>query len=211
MTDESAEGVGRSITPLPLAKGRIQRPSAVPDTARIHRRIVEALLDGVRHHPEAQAAISRTLAEAAEEADPTTLALADFQRLVGGVAALLDPEDPQGTGARLAGRAFFEGWSRHPSGRVFVDSLRTLPLPRAVVRLSDGLRFGSEGLALEGVLLGATRMRLILRGSRRSNAPFFCGCMETMLGLLGATGVQALPEPSPEGTQRLLISWEPPT
>lgn len=211
MADESAEEVGRRTTPLSLATGASQRPSAGPATVRIHRRIVEALMEGVRSHPEAQAAVSQGLAAAAEGADPTTLALADFHRLVGTVAALLDPEDPRVAGARLAGRAFFEGWSRHPSGRVFVDSLRTLPLTRAVVRLSDGLRFGSEGLALEGVLLGATRMRLILRGSRRSNAPFFCGCMETMLGLLGATGVQAIPEPSPEGTQRLLISWEPPT
>lgn len=211
MADESAEQAGPRTTPLPLATGGTERACAGPEPVRIHRRIVEALLEGVRSHPGAQAAVSEGLVTVAEGADPTTLTLADFQRLVSTVAALLDSEDPHGTGAHRTGRAFFEGWSRHPSGRVFVDSLRTLPLPRAMVRLSEGLRFGSEGLALEGVMLGATRMRLILRGSRRPNAPFLCGCMEMMLSLMGATGIQAFAEPSPEGTQCLLVAWEPPT
>ena len=183
-------------------------PEAV--SPRIHRRVIEALLEGVRHHPEAHAAVARALAQAPVEALHAPWELAGFRQLVAGIAGLLSPEDPNGTGQRRAGNAFAEGWSRHPCGRVFVDALRALPLARAVVRLADGLRFGAEGLELEATLLGANRMRLLLRGGIPPNTAFFCGCMEEMLRLLGAVRAEAFPEPTSEGSQRVLISWEDP-
>lgn len=185
--------------------------SAQQQMPRIHRRVIKALVEGVGDLPQVDAVVAGVLADVPDGAHAISLAIPDFQRLVNGLSALLCPGDPMGAGQRRAGHAFAEGWSRHPCGRVFVDGLRAFPLARAVVRLADGMRFGAEGLELDAVLLGAHHMRLTLRGNSSPNLQFFCGCMEGMLGVLGATGVEAVPEPGPGGSHRLLIAWEPPS
>lgn len=177
---------------------------------RIHRRVIEALMEGVCHHPDAHVVVARALARTPAEALHAPWEYAAFRRLVDEIANLLSPEDPGGTGQRLAGHAFSQGWSRHSCGRVFVDALRNLPLSRAVVRLADGLRFGAEGLELEATPLGVNRMRLLLRGGISPNTAFLCGCLEEMLRLLGAARAEAIPEPAPEDNQPVLISWEDP-
>jgi uncharacterized protein (TIGR02265 family) len=198
-------GMDGSAQLRPRERSEDGAPEAVPP--RIHRRVIEALLEGVRDHPAARAVAARALAQAPVEELPGPWTLGEFQRLLTALAGVLSPEDPTGAGQRLAGHAFSEGWSRHPCGGVFVDSLRAFPPARAVVRLADGLRFGAEGLELEATLLGANRMRLLLRGTIAPNTAFFCGCMERMLGILGARGPQAVPEPAPDGCQQLLVSW----
>lgn len=206
MADERIGWVDANGWTLPPVRVTASRGSE-PAAPRIHRRIVEALLEGLREHPGPRSVVAQALERASDEA---TLPLSDFHRLMSEVASRVSPEDPWDAGYRLAGNAFSEGWARHPCGRVFVDGLRRIPLARAVVRIVDGLRFGAEGLELEAVLLGANRMRLILRGSPAPQTVFFCGCMEGMLRLLGAVHPLAQPEPSAPGTQGLLISWEPP-